>query len=574
MWNIRTNAIEWSDEIYRIFGREPSLFEPTYPNFLQCVHPQDRQKVEHAVARALENGTPYSIVHRVIRPDGSEVIVHERAELQYESGIPVRMIGTVQDVTERELAHQGLAKFSSAIEQSGDQVMITDREGRIESGHSRDSIIGQTPRILKSGLHPLEFYKNVWTTLLAGHVYRGVFINRRHDGAVMYEEKTIAPVRDAAGEITHFISTGRDISDRRRAEREQEELRRALEVSVTEWRLTFDAIEFPILVCDREGLMQRANAAAQKLSSLAFADLIGSPLYELPRCQPWTGIAELLPRAVEGESVSAQVREPVERRTWDLVAMPFTRDSEVSRIIFIARDVTALLDLQESLRRTEVMSTLGALVAGVAHEVRNPLFAISATIDAFEGRALDQERFDQFTTRLRGELSRLSELMQDLLQYGRPADVELQCDTLREPIELALRSTETLAGELHVTIDADLEGSDVEVLRDTHRLQIALRNLLDNAVRHAGAGGRVSIRIARKGDEVEIAIHDSGSGFAEADIPLLFEPFFTRRRGGTGLGLSIVHRTIEQHGGSIVAENHPAGGALMRIRLPIARPRT
>lgn len=581
VWHIDTNDLEWSDEIYRIFGRERESFQPTYPNFLATVHPDDRDKVRAAVDAALASGTPYSIEHRVVRPDESEVLVHERGELQFEQGRPVRMIGTVQDITERQRSHERLWKLSSAVEQTDDHVMITDREGRIEyvnpafervSGYSRESVIGQTPRILKSGQHSLNYYKQLWDVILAGHTFRGVFINRTRDGRIVYEEKTITPVRSASGEITHFVSTGRDITDRREAERQQEELRNALQLSATEWRLTFDAIDFPIFVCDREGIVHRANAAAQKLSELPFSELIGRPLSELPRCQPWIGATDLLREAAAGHSVSAQVREPVSRRTWELAAAPFSRDNEVSLVIFIARDMTALLELQESLRRTEVMSTLGALVAGVAHEVRNPLFAISATIDAFEGSALDQSRFDQFTARLRAELTRMTELMRDLLEYGRPTDAELTRGTLREPIELALRTTDALATKLGITVDARIDGYDAVVMRDAHRLHIAVRNLLDNAIRHAGERGTVTLDVACIDDAIEIAIRDSGDGFVPSDIPHLFEPFFTRRRGGTGLGLSIVHRTIEQHGGTIAAANHPDGGALMRIRLPLAEP--
>jgi len=578
VWELDTGEMAWSEEIFRIFGRSRTDFNPSFTSLLNCVHPDDRAAVESAVEEGLRNGESGS-EHRVLRPDGTEVMVHARGEVQFEAEQPVRIIGTAQDITERRRATEHLARLSSAIEQTADQVMITDREGRIEyvnpafeqaTGYSREMVVGETPRILKSGSHNLAFYKNVWTTLLAGNVYRGVFINRRSDGTIIYEEKTITPIRRADGTITHFVSTGRDISERMRVEKEQENLRNALSLSASEWRLTFDAIDFPVFVSGSDGVVRRVNAAAQKLSGMPFTDLIGRRLEDFPRCQPWIGAADMLAGAAAGEARSTQVREPVSDRTWELAAIPFNYSSNGSLVIFVARDLTHLLELQESLRRTEVMSTLGALVAGVAHEVRNPLFAISATIDAFEGRALDQALFDDYTARLRVELTRLKELMADLLEYGRPADPELHRGTVRASIESALRSTVAVGASLDVTVDATLDGADAEVLIDERRLPIAFRNLLDNAIRHSACGGHVELRVERCDDFVEITVRDRGTGFDDTDLPHLFEPFFTRRRGGTGLGLSIVHRTIEQHGGSIVAENHPEGGALMRVRLPMA----
>lgn len=130
-----------------------------------------------------------------------------------------------------------LRKLSSVVEQSAEAVLITNREGIIEyvnpafeqiSGYQKDELIGQTPRLLRSGTYPPEYYTALWKTILEGDVFHSEIVNRRKDGSLYHEEKIITSLRNTAGEITHFVSTGRDITERIRAEEERDRLREAL----------------------------------------------------------------------------------------------------------------------------------------------------------------------------------------------------------------------------------------------------------------------------------------------------------------------------------------------------------
>ncbi len=118
-WDIITNHLYWSDEIYRIFGVAPQQFKETYEAFLEAVHPQDRAFVMQSVNNALYNGKPYSIDHRIVQPDGKERVVHEQAEVTFEEhGKPVRMLGTVHDITEQIQARQTLQKQANELQRS------------------------------------------------------------------------------------------------------------------------------------------------------------------------------------------------------------------------------------------------------------------------------------------------------------------------------------------------------------------------------------------------------------------------------------------------------------------------
>ena len=102
----------------------------------------------------------------------------------------------------------------------------------------------------------------------------------------------------------------------------------------------------------------------------------------------------------------------------------------------------------------------------------------------------------------------------------------------------------------------------------------AFENLITNAIQHSKKGSSVTISASEEEDAVEYSVRDCGPGFNPADLPRVFQPFFTRRRGGTGLGLSIVQRIVDEHGGIVNAGNHAEGGAVVRVRLPIYRPPT
>jgi PAS domain S-box-containing protein len=149
----------------------------------------------------------------------------------------------VSGARRRELKQSGLeqhlCELAAIVEQCDDLVCVTDRDGSIEyvnpaferaTGYARDEVIGETPSLLKSGAHDAAFYTALWDTLLAGHPFQARFVNRRKDGARFFEDKTITPVHDRDGEITHFVCTGRDITAEVRAAERLTRAQRALAV--------------------------------------------------------------------------------------------------------------------------------------------------------------------------------------------------------------------------------------------------------------------------------------------------------------------------------------------------------
>ncbi|MGH8504115.1 MAG: ATP-binding protein [Gammaproteobacteria bacterium] len=232
--------------------------------------------------------------------------------------------------------------------------------------------------------------------------------------------------------------------------------------------------------------------------------------------------------------------------------------------------------LEAALRRSEAMSAMGALVAGVAHEVRNPLFAVSSTLDAMDARFKDRKDHKRYVDVLREEVDRLSKLMVDLLQYGKPTTAELVPGNIEDVVAQAVHACSPLAQQMRIEIAPCVQTDKACVLMDQARLAQVFQNLLENALQHSAPQTTLTIEARQVSDAeqrwIVCAVKDNGPGISEENLPRLFEPFFTRRRGGTGLGLSIVQRIVEEHGGQITASNRPEGGAVMEVRLPVAPP--
>ena len=169
---------------------------------------------EKTVAEIIEGGTWNCVAKSQL--DGATLVRTMRNTLA---------LHTLQQ--EQHTAEESLRKLSRAVEQSADTVVVTDRQGIIEyvnpafealTGYHHDEACGKTPRILKSGEQAPEIYQEMWKSILAGNVYRGILVNRKKNGELYYVEESICPVRDAAGQITHFISNGRDLTERLRLE--------------------------------------------------------------------------------------------------------------------------------------------------------------------------------------------------------------------------------------------------------------------------------------------------------------------------------------------------------------------
>ncbi|MDO8672761.1 MAG: PAS domain S-box protein [Dehalococcoidia bacterium] len=233
--NLETNELYWSAVNYSIFGFDPDKVSPSIGAFMDSVDPDEREYVNAAVKAAWDNQKPYDIDMRIIRPDGTRRVVNAKAEVLFDgNGKAVRIIGTVQDITDRKLAEEALVRLKQAVESSGEVVFTTDRDGIFTFvnpsftevyGFSADEVVGKTtPRVLKSGLMNQEAYQIFWQTILGGYNVKGELTNKTKDGRMLTIDGSASPILDDNGRIIGFLGIQRDVTERKRME---EQLSRA-----------------------------------------------------------------------------------------------------------------------------------------------------------------------------------------------------------------------------------------------------------------------------------------------------------------------------------------------------------
>jgi PAS domain S-box-containing protein len=403
---------------------------------------------------------------------------------------------------------------------------------------------------------------------------------KRRDGSAFWAAGEAHWVKDASGAIVCIEAFVRDISVRRAAQD-------ALEASEERYRLLFDGNPIPMLVYDEDSLAFLAvNAAAVRQYGYSRAEL-------LALCVPDLAVAgdpnllEFLATRHDTRPDLVHVGHRTQRRKdgsiidVDMTSLIVAFDGKPARLI-LNRDITAEIRanaererLEESLRRSHAMSALGSLVAGVAHEVRNPLFSISASVDALESELGGRAEYAEYAQLLRSQVARLTQLMRDLLDYGKPPAPRI---ALAQPADLtrrALRTCAALARGHGVELRADTDEGLPTLAVDASRMEQVFENLLANAVQHAPRGSVVRLATRHAPGEpqaVEFSVEDDGPGIAPADLPRLFEPFFSRRKGGTGLGLPIIQKIVDAHGGRVTAGNREQGGAIFTVTLPVEVP--
>jgi signal transduction histidine kinase len=250
-----------------------------------------------------------------------------------------------------------------------------------------------------------------------------------------------------------------------------------------------------------------------------------------------------------------------------------------------ARHMAERQRLEAAMAHEQRLSAMGNLAAGVAHEIKNPLNAISVGLQRLrmEFTPADPERrqeYTHFTRVVEAEVARLNSIVNQFLTLARPLRLTLADEPLTPILKEVLTVLSPQASAQGVTIAEDLQIADTPVSLDRQQLTQAIMNVLLNAIQAMPEGGTLTIRaetaVPQAGSHmradalIRLSITDTGRGIPRENLDRIFEPYFTTKTGGTGLGLALTHRIVLEHHGTIRAENVSGGGARFVIELPVA----
>jgi len=396
----------------------------------------------------------------------------------------------------------------------------------------------------------------------------------RKDGTSIVCLNTAAAVRDNAGRVVRYQGALMDITERREMERrlhQQQEFARRLVDNFPDLILVLDTASHYTFVSPR--CKEVLGYDVEETQQMEFGGRTHPE--DLP------AVLSLYKDIIAGKQIFASLEIRVRHKLgeWRRIRFNFSplsdENGSIEGVVLSGRDVTDLKRLEEQLIQAEKLAAMGQMLAGVAHELNNPLTAILGVTELLRERSGADESTKRQLELTHRQARRAARIVQNLLEFSRPASPQKKPLDLNNILERTLQLHEHSLRRNNIAVDFGLPGELPGVVGDANQLIQVFLNLITNAeqaIREVRDSGRIQIRAGRNGNQLTITVQDDGVGIRPEALQRIFDPFYTTKRpgGGTGLGLSICMSIIREHGGNIEAETFPAGGSAFTIYLPVA----
>lgn len=604
--DINQNPLRWSDEVFRIFGLEPGGIAVTNENFFRFVSPGDRARIEAAVADAINNRKPYDLEHVLTRRDGSQRWVRERGDVVVDAaGTPVRILGTVQDITEKHDAEAALlnalednveqskklkereALFRSVFENAHDLVNLVDQDGKIKfASPSFKRVLGYDPEEIAGTdvtalVHPDDRARTVEERrkMTADPSYRASYRRRMlcKDGSVRVMEVVGANML-AVPAVGALVFNSRDVTDVIDAE-SATEAQRAKHRAIIANNLDI------ITILDADGTVREDSPSVKAVLGYDANELRGKNVFHFVHPDD---AALVMANFKKGLDDPTQTPMTVYRfrhkdgtwRTLESVGKNLIADPAIAGILINSRDISMRVKAEE--RVHELAELKNKFIQIVAHQFRTPLNAIRWNLETLLAEELGpmpdvQKQFIRVTYQANVEvINRIRDLLTAIdIEEGRVL-------LTKETVSIESLWGSVLAGWKK---DCTVKGLTCDYLSpadplpattvDPDKIRTAFEKLTDNAVAYTAEGGKVSASLRKTDGHIRFEVKDTGIGIPKVEQPRLFQRFFratnapAMKPDASGLGLPIAKHFVELHGGTIGFESEEGKGSTFWFEIPI-----
>lgn len=551
-WDIATNLVRWSDELYRIYGYEPREIVPDYGLVVSAMHPRSKDEFVAAIDSALKGERPFDLEYAFVRRDGSESILHTIGHvIRGSDGTPVRMVGIVQDITQRKQQEEALAQseanYRNLFDSSSDGIFILDLDGTFidvnrtayeRLGYTREEFLALNivkldhPTFAARVPERLRHIREHGIAIFeAGHL--------RKDGSMMPVEVN-SRLLEYRGKPVYF-SVVRDITERKRAESSLRLLEKAIE-----------SLPIGITICDEEGKIMYVNPADASIHGYEVKELIGGDvrIFAPPELWKHTPFEEVYGMG-ELKRESANIRRNGEVFPVQLISVAAKgADGKPIGIITTCEDITERRHTEEQIR--SALREKDILLKEIHHRVKNNLQVVSSMLRLQADYIADDSArafFDASRTRVE-TMSLIHEKLYRAKDLAR-IDFREYADDLAT--NLSIINTRSV-GQAEVKID--VEGIMLDI-NNSIPCGLIINELVSNAFKHAFSDdrrGKVTISMRRVNENrIVLAVSDDGIGFPE-DMDF---------RNTSSLGLQLVNSLVTQLDGTIALDR--TGGTTFRI---------
>jgi len=591
--NIENNVLMWDHWMYRLYGVDPESFEGAYETWQRSVHPDDRERADALVQRAIQGEKPFDAEFRIVRPNGEIRILKAFARVvKNENGIPLKMTGVNYDITEQKAVEASLVeserKWRNILIHTPQIGISLDRHARIVFANKRFLLLTGWKEDEVMGRDWFEMFIPEKVRNEVRKVFRTVIAQEETSGFSNYENEIVTKrgdlinvawsnvlTKDLGGNVIDVTCLGVDLTERRRSEK-------ALRESEAKYRAMMETIKDPVYICSEDYRVQYMNQAmVERIGEDGTGAFCFKALHGFDEKCPWCQKEEIHRKGY----ASKDIVSPKDKRSFSVSNAIFDNDDGSRSTISVFRDTTDFKQLQDRLQQAQKMESIGNVAGGIAHDFNNILFPILGLSELLlEDLSTDSVEYRNVQQIMKsGERGR--ELIGQILAFSRQSEHQMMPVRVQQVVrEVLTLCRSTIPANIEIT--QFVQGNCGFVLADGTQLHQIVMNLMTNAY-HAveQIGGTISVRLEEKtltlphlktlslkpGKHVALSVSDTGHGIAPAVMHKIYDPYFTTKEKtkGTGLGLAVVFGIVKEHGGDIEVQSEVGKGTTFNVYLPL-----